>query len=138
MQLSCGCRVDCKRERRDTAMQSLRRYSIAAALLLCSSGLAWTAGAGTPLRISDNLVLTGAQENLIWQRLGRRASPVVAMPAGFLPSLYGVVPPSVALHPLPSELTRQIPMVSPYAYATLGNLVLIVNPADNCRHHPAV
>jgi hypothetical protein len=54
-------------------MKSLRRYGIAAALLLCSSGLAWTAGTGTPLRISDNLVLTGAQENLIWQRLGRRA-----------------------------------------------------------------
>jgi hypothetical protein len=41
-------------------MKSLRRYSVAAVLLLCSSGLAWTAGTGTPLRISDNLVLTGA------------------------------------------------------------------------------
>ena len=111
-------------------MQSRRRYSIAAALLLCSSGLAWTAGAGTPLRISDNLVLTGSQENLIWRRLAKPASAAAAMPAGFQPSLYGVVPSSVALHPLPSELTRRIPMVSPYAYATLGNLVLIVNPAD--------
>ena len=111
-------------------MKSLRRYGIAAVLLLCSSGLACTAGAGTPLRISDNLVLTGAQENLIWQRLGRRANAVAAMPAGFQPSLYGVVPPSVALHPLPSEVTRQIPMVSPYRYATLGNLLLLVNPAD--------
>jgi hypothetical protein len=26
---------------------------------------------GTPLPISDNLLLTGAQENLIWQRRGR-------------------------------------------------------------------
>src|SRR5262245_29459861 len=129
MQLLCGCQVDCKRARRGTAMKSLARYSIATVLLLCSSGLAWTAGA--PLRISDNLVLTGAQENLIWQRLGRRTSAVATTrPAGFQPSLYGVVPPSVALHPLPSELTRRIPMVSPYAYATLGNLVLIVNPAD--------
>jgi Protein of unknown function (DUF1236) len=111
-------------------MKSLRRYGIAAALLLCSSGLAWTAGTGTALRLSDNLVLTGAQENLIWQRLGRRAGAVAAMPAGFHPSLYGVVPPSVALHPLPPEVTRQIPMVSPYTYATLGDLLLIVNPAD--------
>jgi hypothetical protein len=111
-------------------MNLVRRCSIVAAVLLCSGGLAWTAGAGTPLRISDNLVLTGAQENLIWQWLGRRASTVAALPAGFQPSLYGVVPPSVALHPLPSELTRRIPMVSPYEYATLGNLVLIVNPAD--------
>jgi hypothetical protein len=111
-------------------MKFLRRYGIAAALLLCSSGLAWTAGTGTALRLSDNLVLTGAQENLIWQRLGRRAGAVAAMPAGFHPSLYGVVPPSVALHPLPPEVTRQIPMVSPYTYATLGDLLLIVNPAD--------
>ena len=74
--------------------------------------------------------MTGAQESLIWQRLGRRASPVAAKPVGFQPSLYGVVPPSVTLHPLPSEVIRQIPLVSPYKYATLGNLVLIVNPAD--------
>jgi Protein of unknown function (DUF1236) len=111
-------------------MNLVCRCSIVAIVLLCSSGLAWTAETGTPWRISDNLVLTGAQENLIWQRLGRRASAIAAMPAEFQPSLYGVVPPSVALHPLPSEVTRQIPMVSPYAYATLGNLVLIVNPAD--------
>jgi hypothetical protein len=111
-------------------MNRVCRCSIAAVVLLYSSGLAWTAGTGTPLRISDNLVLTGAQENLIWERLGRRASAVAAMPAGFQPSLYGVVPPSVALQPLPSELTRRIPMVSSYTYATLGNLVLIVNPAD--------
>ena len=111
-------------------MNLVRPCSIVAAVLLCSSGLAWTAAAGTPLRISDNLVLTGSQENLIWRRLAKPASAAAAMPAGFQPSLYGVVPPSVALHPLPSELTRRIPMVGPYAYATLGNLVLIVNPAD--------
>ena len=49
----------------------------------------------------DNLVLTGAQENLIWQR-ARRASAVAAMPAGSQPSLYGVQP-SVSLHSLPSD-----------------------------------
>src|SRR5262245_12251950 len=111
-------------------MKSLRRYGVAAILLLCSSGLAWPAGRGTPLRVSDSLVLTGALENLFWRRRGRRARAVPAMPSGFQPSLYGVVPPSVALHPLPSEVTRQIPMVSAYKCATLGDLVLIVNPAD--------
>src|SRR5262249_60216115 len=85
MQLPCCSQVDRKRKRRDTAMKSLRRYGIAAALLLCSSGLAWTAGTGTPLRISDNLVLTGSQENLIWQRLGRRAGGRGPGPAGFPP-----------------------------------------------------
>src|SRR5215475_1883263 len=113
MQLPCCFQVDRKRERRDTAMKSLRRYSIAATLLLCSSGLAWTAGTGTPLRISDNLVLTGSQENLIWRRLAKPASAAAATPSGFQPSLYAVLPPSVTLHPLPSELTKRIPMVSP-------------------------
>lgn len=110
-------------------MKSLRWYSIAAVLLLCSSGLA-AAGTGTPFRVSDNLVLTGAQEYLIWHRLGRRAGAVAGKPSGFQPSLYGVVPPSVALRALPVDVTGQIPMVSPYRYATLGKLVLIVNPAD--------
>jgi hypothetical protein len=112
-------------------MKSLRNCSIAAALLLlCSGGLVWAAGTGTPFRVSDNLVLTGSQEYLIWQRLGRRVSAATATPAGFQPSLYGVVPASVALRALPVDVTGQIPMVSPYRYATLGKLVLIVNPAD--------
>jgi hypothetical protein len=105
-------------------------------LLLCSSGLASAAGGGAPIRISDDLVLTGAQEHLIRQRVVRSASASApagagaATPAGFQPSLYAVVPPSIALHALPAEVTGQIPMVSPYKYATFGTLVLIVNPAD--------
>ena len=116
--------------------QAYRRWRIAALLLLCSSSFASAAGTSAPIRISDNLVLTGAQEYLIRQRVSRLASASAptgtgaVTPSGFQPSLYAVVPSSIALHPLPLEVTGQIPMVSPYKYATFGNLLLIVNPTD--------
>jgi len=40
------------------------------------------------------------------------------------------VPPSVALHMWPEAVTDQIPMLQPYRYATVGKLLLIVNPDD--------
>jgi Protein of unknown function (DUF1236) len=76
---------------------------------------------------SDDLVLTGAQERFIWRR-------VVTQNASKTPSgaaLYGeAVPASVTLHALPANVTGQIPMLKPYAYAILGKTLLIVNPAD--------
>ena len=45
-------------------MKSLRHYGTAAILLLCSSSFA-LAETGIPFHVSDNLVLTGAQEQLI-------------------------------------------------------------------------
>src|SRR5262245_47960886 len=43
------------------------RNGIAAALLLCSSGLALAADDGLAFLPSDDLALTGAQETMIWQ-----------------------------------------------------------------------
>lgn len=110
-------------------MKSLRHYSTAAVLLLCSSGFA-LAETGIPFHVSDNLVLTGAQEQLIRHLVPKPVSAVAATPSGFHPSLYGAVPLSVALRPLPSVVTGQIPIMRPYQYATLGGLLLIVNPSD--------
>ena len=44
--------------------------------------------------------------------------------------MFTSVPPSVALHAWPEAVTAQIPMLQPYRYATLGKLLLIVNPDD--------
>jgi uncharacterized protein DUF1236 len=110
-------------------MKSPYRCALAAIALLCSSGLA-SAETGTPLRISDDLVLTGAQEYLIWRQVGSRNAPQRGAPLQFEASIYAVVPDSVALHALPAEVTGQIPIVKPYRYARLGNLLLIVNPTD--------
>jgi hypothetical protein len=36
----------------------------------------------------------------------------------------------VALHMWPETVTSQIPMLQPYRYATVGKLLLVVNPDD--------
>ena len=37
---------------------------------------------------------------------------------------------AAALHMWPETVTAQIPMLQPYRYATLGKLLLVVNPDD--------
>ena len=109
-------------------MNLLCRCGIAA-LLLCTSGLA-SAETGAPLRISDDLVLTGAQEDLIWRRVGGQHTPEARTPTQFEASIYGTVPSSIGLHAFPAEITERIPTVKPYLYATVGKLLLIVNPTN--------
>ena len=113
-------------------MRSRWRSRIAVISLLCSSGVASAAGTGTAFQVSDNLVLSGAQEYLIWQRVAKptAAKASASTAAAFEPSMYGVVPSSIALRALPADVTRQVPMVSPYRYTTLGKLLLLVNPTD--------
>lgn len=115
-------------------MRSHRRH-VVAILLLCSIGAASAAAAG-PFRASDDLVLTGAQERLIWRRVAAQNIPNTgeqsagrAVPSAV--ALFGeAVPPSVTLQALPANVTGQIPMLKPYAYTILGKQLLIVNPAD--------
>ena len=95
-------------------------------LLLSSSGLA--AAGHARFLASDDFVLTGAQEDLIWQRMG----PVDdgGTPCECKPSMFTSVPPSVVLHTWPEAVTARIPMLQPYRYATVGKLLLVVNPDD--------
>ena len=106
-----------------------RRCAFAVVLLLCSSGLA--AAGHARFHASDDFVLTGAQEDLIWQRMGH-STPADdgGTPCECKPSMFTSVPPSVALHMWPETVTAQIPMLQPYRYATLGKVLLIVNPDD--------
>ena len=98
-------------------------------LLLSSSGLALAGHAR--FHASDDFVLTGAQEDLIWQRMGRNTpADDGGTPCECKPSMFTSVPPSVALHMWPETVTAQIPMLQPYRYATLGKLLLVVNPDD--------
>jgi uncharacterized protein DUF1236 len=105
------------------------RIAVAAALLLCSSGLA-SAEMGAPLQISDDVVLSGAQEHLIWNLVGDQSSPDERAAIRFDPSIYGAVPASVSLHAFPLRVTRRIPVLERYQYATFENVLLIVNPTD--------
>jgi uncharacterized protein DUF1236 len=109
-------------------MQLYRHFAIAAALLLCSIATASAAGTGPFLVASDDFVLTGAQEQLLWQRIGRNASSTT--PSGLIAAVGATLPASVALHALPATVTRQIPAVRPYKYTMLGKTLLIINPTD--------
>jgi hypothetical protein len=112
---------------REDIMQLYRHFAIAAALLLCSIA-ASAAGTGPFLVASDDFVLTGAQEQLLWQRIGRNASST--MPSGLIAAVGATLPASVALRALPATVTRQIPAVRPYKYAMVGKALLIINPTD--------
>jgi Protein of unknown function (DUF1236) len=111
-------------------MKSCRRFAVAAALLFCSIATASAAETWASLPASDDLVLTGAQEYLLWQRLGRRSPADTTAPSGLIAAIGATVPASVTLNALPSTVTAQIPAVRLYKYATLGNKLLIINPAD--------
>jgi hypothetical protein len=78
---------------------------------------------------SDDFVLTGAQEQLLWQRIARNATGTTA-PSGLIAAVGATLPASVALHALPATVTRQVPAVRPYKYAMLGKALLIINPTD--------
>jgi hypothetical protein len=118
------------RKLREVKMQPCRRFAVAAAFLLCSIAAASAAGTGLFLVASDDLVLTGAQEHLMWQRLVARNAASATAPSGLIAAIGATLPASVALHALPATVTRQIPAARPYKYATLDKTLLIVNPTD--------
>jgi hypothetical protein len=118
------------RKVREVEMQFCRPFAIAAALLLCSIAAASAAGTGSFLVASDDFVLTGAQEHLMWQRLVRGNASSTAAPSGLIAAVGATLPASVALHALPATVTRQIPAVRPYKYTMLGKTLLIINPTD--------
>ena len=110
-------------------MTFYRRCGLAAVLVLRSAALA--AAGDAQFRASDDFVLTGAQEDLIWQRMGREIpNDDDGAPCGCKPTLFSEVPFPVALHVLPAAVTAQIPMLKPYRYTKLGKRLLIVNPDD--------
>ena len=109
-------------------MQFCGHFAVAAALLVCSIAGASAAETGPFLVASDDFVLTGAQEQLLWQRIGRNASSTT--PSGLISAVGATLPASVALRALPATVTRQVPAVRPYKYAILDKSLLIINPTD--------
>jgi hypothetical protein len=110
------------------SMAFYRRLGFAALALLCSGSLASAGNAH--FLASDDFVLTGAQEALIWQRVGRENTANAGAACRFNPMIDTAVPASGALHSLPATIVAQIPMVKPYRYTTVGKCLLLVNPSD--------
>src|SRR6516164_6301080 len=112
------------RKAREVEMQSCRHFAVAVALLLCSIAAASAAGTGPFLVASDDLVLTGAQEHLMWQRLMGRNIGSATAPSASTAAVGATVPAAVELRALPATVTRQIPQMK------LGKTLLIINPTD--------
>ena len=110
-------------------MKSHLRYAVVALALLSSAGAAAAAGAGSSLKASDSLNLSTAQEQVLWRSIGKQNANMKA-PPGFTASVGAVVPGSVTLRTMPSDVTGRIPAVEPFRYAVLAKKLLIVNPMD--------
>ena len=109
------------------------RNAIVAALLLCSTNLALAADDGLAFLPSDDLALTGAQENMIWQATaaaGAAGALDAIAPPEFTVALDATVPVSLPLHAIPASITDRFPSLTKYEYAVLGRMVILVNPAD--------
>ena len=116
-----------------------RRCGFAVMLLLSSSGLA--AAGHAHFQASDDFVLTGAQEDLIWQRMGRNTpADDGGTPCGCKPSMFSSVPSSVALHMLPEAVTAQIPMLQTLSIRDAGQAAVDRQSRrqEDRRHHQPV
>jgi hypothetical protein len=107
------------------------RNGIAAAMLLCSSGVALALDQTFAYLPSDDLALTRAEETLVWQATASAARNSMSAPAGLTVFLDSSAPASLPLHAMPAELTAKIPVLQNYEYAVLGKTVVIVNPLDH-------
>src|SRR5262245_66630443 len=94
-------------------MQPCRHFAVAVALLLCSIAAATAAGTGPFLVASDELVLTGAQGQLMWQRLVGRNTGGATAPSASTAAVGATVPPPSRcgdrLPPAPDRYRRWSP-----------------------------
>ena len=113
------------------------RCGITAIALIASVGIAAAGGTGAGPRwihsgtsASNNLILSSAQKQTISQTMFNGQAERNDAPVGFSASIGQVLPNSVTLHSLPSNVASQVPAVRNYSYATVEKEILIVNPND--------
>ena len=106
------------------------RAGVAVAALLATVSIAAAAGTAAAPKAADSLSLTNAQEHTIWQDVSKLQTSMKT-PSGFSAKVGEAVPGTVKLHPLPTDVTNQMPATRPFEYAMLDNKqLLIVNPTD--------
>jgi hypothetical protein len=127
-------------EYKEETMMKTRTYvrcGITAIALIASVGIAAAGGTGAGPRwihsgtsASNNLILSSAQKQTISQTMFNGQAERNDAPVGFSASIGQVLPNSVTLHSLPSNVASQVPAVRNYSYATVEKNILIVNPND--------
>jgi hypothetical protein len=101
-------------------------HGVAIAALLASAGVAAAAGMSASAG-KDSLGLTNDQARTIYQDINK-VSTKESAPAGFDAKVGAVVPSTISLHALPSDVASKVPTVKPYDYAMLQGKVLLIDP----------
>jgi hypothetical protein len=108
-----------------TAVLLAAGVSVASAAEMSHSSSASTMGRSA----SDTLSLNSTQRRMAWKDLNA-ASAKQNLPSGFHATVGAVVPSTFKIEPIPSKVTKDVPSLGPYDFATVQGKVLIVNPSD--------
>jgi hypothetical protein len=113
-------------EKRKITMTSKIFHGVAIVAFLASAGVAAAAGMSATAS-KDSLGLTSDQTRTIYQDINK-VSTRASAPAGFDAKVGAVVPSTISLHALPSDVASKVPTVKPYDYAMLRGKVLLIDP----------
>jgi Protein of unknown function (DUF1236) len=106
-------------------MRKQTAFLSAAALLLC--GVA-TASAATAMHGTDTVILSAAQQRIVWNDLSKQATNQNAV--GFDAATGTFVPSTVRVEPIPNKVTTNNPSLRPYDYAIIDHKLVIVDPSN--------
>ena len=73
--------------------------------------------------------LSADQKQAIWNSVAKNKSAMA--PANFQASVGANVPAQIALRPLPSTLSKQVPDIKKYRYAKIADEVVLVDPSTH-------
>jgi Spy/CpxP family protein refolding chaperone len=124
-------------------MQSHLSYGAATLALLVSVTCAFAQSPGmnpkrdagsamsapTSAQTQAQISLTAQQKQAIWDSVGKGKG--AKAPANFQASVGASVPAQVALRPLPTSVTQQMPDAKKYRYAKIEGQVLLIDPATH-------
>ena len=103
----------------------IRNCAAAVAMLVASAVMTGTADAA-----AERIYLTSAQRGVVISGVNDRSVKVQVAPSEFEAAVGQVVPPSMTLHTLPTEMASRIPAVSSYSFVLSRDELWIVDPRD--------
>jgi Spy/CpxP family protein refolding chaperone len=80
-------------------------------------------------QIQAQIGLSADQKQAIWDSVGKNKG--AKAPANFQASVGANVPAQIALRPLPSTLSKQVPDAKKYRYAKIADEVVLVDPSTH-------
>ncbi|HEY2533661.1 MAG TPA: DUF1236 domain-containing protein [Xanthobacteraceae bacterium] len=78
--------------------------------------------------LGDTVTLSAAQRSAAWKDLSKHATNQDA--AGFDATIGALVPDTVEIEPIPSDVTANNPSLKPYCFAMVDHKLVIVDPSN--------